>query len=75
LFNLLSNAVKFTDRGGVIVSGSIEDDQLHVAVADTGIGMRTEDMDRILSNSARWMPPMQGATKEPGWGWRYPRDW
>jgi len=48
LFNLLSNAVKFTDRGGVVVSGSIEDDQLHVAVADTGIGMRTEDMDRIF---------------------------
>lgn len=48
LFNLLSNAVKFTDRGGVVVSGSIESGQLHVAVADTGIGMRTEDMDRIF---------------------------
>ena len=48
LFNLLSNAVKFTDRGGVVVSGSIEDGRLHVAVADTGIGMRTEDMDRIF---------------------------
>lgn len=48
LFNLLSNAVKFTDSGRVVVSGSIEDGQLHVAVADTGIGMRTEDMDRIF---------------------------
>ncbi len=48
LFNLLSNAVKFTDRGGVVVSGSIESGQLHVAVTDTGIGMRTEDMDRIF---------------------------
>lgn len=48
LFNLLSNAVKFTDRGGVVVSGSIEGDRLHVAVADTGIGMRPEDMGRIF---------------------------
>ncbi|HUX64136.1 protoglobin domain-containing protein [Sulfuricella sp.] len=48
LFNLLSNAVKFTDSGGVVISGSIEGSQLHVAVADTGIGMRTEDMDRIF---------------------------
>ncbi len=48
LFNLLSNAVKLTDRGGVVVSGSIEDEHLHVAVADTGIGMRAEDMDRIF---------------------------
>jgi signal transduction histidine kinase len=48
LFNLLSNAVKFTDRGGVNVSAAIEDGQLHLAIADTGIGIRTEDMQRIF---------------------------
>lgn len=48
LFNLLSNAVKFTDRGGVTVSCAIEGDRLHVAVADTGIGIRPEDLSRIF---------------------------
>ena len=48
LFNLLSNAVKFTDRGEVTVSCSVEADQLHIAVADSGIGIRAEDMDRIF---------------------------
>lgn len=48
LFNLLSNAVKFTDHGGVSVSAAIEDGQLHLAIADTGIGIRPEDMQRIF---------------------------
>ncbi len=48
LFNLLSNAVKFTDHGGVTVTGAIEGDRLHVTVADTGIGLHPEDMDRIF---------------------------
>jgi signal transduction histidine kinase len=48
LFNLLSNAVKFTDRGEVNVSAAIEDGQLHLAIADTGIGIRPEDMQRIF---------------------------
>ncbi|HEX7971758.1 MAG TPA: HAMP domain-containing sensor histidine kinase [Thiobacillus sp.] len=48
LFNLLSNAVKFTDRGGVNVSAAIEDGQLHIAIADTGIGIKPEDMQKIF---------------------------
>jgi signal transduction histidine kinase len=48
LFNLLSNAVKFTDHGRVNVSAAIEDGQLHLAIADTGIGIRQEDMQRIF---------------------------
>jgi signal transduction histidine kinase len=48
LFNLLSNAVKFTDHGGVSVTAAIEDGQLHLAIADTGIGIRAEDMQRIF---------------------------
>ena len=48
LYNLLSNAVKFTDKGGVSVSAHIEDGSLHLTVADTGIGIRAEDMERIF---------------------------
>lgn len=48
LYNLLSNAVKFTDRGGVTVSAALEGERLHLAIADTGIGIRAEDMNRIF---------------------------
>jgi signal transduction histidine kinase len=45
LLNLMSNAVKFTPaRGSVTVSAAIEDGFAVIAVADTGIGMREEDV-------------------------------
>ena len=48
LFNLLSNAVKFTDSGDITLSAALENGQLHLSVADTGIGIREEDMSRIF---------------------------
>ena len=48
LYNLLSNALKFTDLGSVTVSAALEGGQLHLQVADTGIGIRAEDISRIF---------------------------
>ena len=50
LINLLSNAVKFTEPGGhVTVSGSVEGSgELVLRVADSGIGIRPEDVSRAL---------------------------
>jgi signal transduction histidine kinase len=48
LYNLLSNAVKFTDQGEITVSAQLENQQLHLTVSDTGIGIRAQDMDRIF---------------------------
>jgi signal transduction histidine kinase len=50
LLNLLSNAVKFTRPGGeVILRAQLSrEDELMLQVADTGIGMREEDLHRVL---------------------------
>jgi len=45
LLNLMSNAVKFTPAGGrVIVTAAVEAEGAVIAIRDTGIGMRQEDI-------------------------------
>ena len=48
--NLMSNAVKFTPEGGTVTISSGRDQfgGLTIMVADTGIGIATEDLPRIL---------------------------
>jgi signal transduction histidine kinase len=48
LLNLANNAVKFTDRGEVRISARVENDQLRVCVADTGIGIKPEQMAMLF---------------------------
>jgi len=51
LFNLLSNAIKFTDAGGritVSLCHDVDRDRLVLAVEDTGVGIRPEDLHRLF---------------------------
>jgi signal transduction histidine kinase len=48
LLNLLSNAIKFTGQGRVLVSIVPEPDAIRVSVADTGIGIREDDLARLF---------------------------
>jgi PAS domain S-box-containing protein len=50
LINLLSNAIKFTPAGGEIALRARLDGggRMHLTVADSGIGMRPEDIPRAL---------------------------
>jgi signal transduction histidine kinase len=47
-WNLLSNAIKFTGQGRVLVSVVPEPDTIRVSVADTGIGIREDDLARLF---------------------------
>jgi signal transduction histidine kinase/CheY-like chemotaxis protein/HPt (histidine-containing phosphotransfer) domain-containing protein/HAMP domain-containing protein len=54
LVNLLSNAVKFTEQGEVVVTVASGDgassppQELHFSVRDTGIGVPTDQMERLF---------------------------
>ncbi|MFI5229320.1 MAG: ATP-binding protein [Gemmatimonadales bacterium] len=47
LLNLLSNAVKFTNQGFVRLSVSCDDESILLAVSDSGVGIKPEEMDAI----------------------------
>ncbi|HEX5166121.1 MAG TPA: response regulator, partial [Thermomicrobiales bacterium] len=49
LYNLLSNAIKFTpDEGRVSVTTRQHDDGILLTVADTGIGIAADDLERVF---------------------------
>jgi signal transduction histidine kinase/ABC-type amino acid transport substrate-binding protein len=48
ILNLLNNALKFTEKGHVCVSCRSESDHYLLSVADTGIGIRQEDIPGLF---------------------------
>ena len=48
LLNLLSNAGRFTEHGGVRAQARQERDQIIVSVADTGPGIKADEIDEIF---------------------------
>ena len=49
LLNLLSNAVKFTPSGQVALSATRTGDQVSIRIADTGIGMTSDQVSRLFT--------------------------
>ena len=71
LFNLLSNAIKFTPDGGAItIHCGLESEgaQIRVSVTDTGIGIRTEDHERIFAEFEQVKHDIQDKTAGTGLG-------
>ncbi len=48
LINLISNAVKFTEKGHIKIEQKIIDGHLIISVADTGCGIREEDLNKLF---------------------------
>lgn len=48
LGNLLSNAIRYTQRGSVRVSCGRAGDELAIVVRDTGIGIPTDELDKVF---------------------------
>lgn len=67
LRNLLTNAIKFTPQGGsVTVTARSAGEAIEVGIADTGIGIATENLARLFQPDNRYV--RKGTDKERGSG-------
>ena len=66
LMNLLGNAVKFTDAGSIAVSVKPVGDQVEISIADTGMGIPSEDLPYIFEEFRQ--VERQGSTEKEGTG-------
>ncbi len=50
MYNLVGNAIKFTREGKVEIRAEEQDGMIHVKVSDTGIGIPSENQERIFES-------------------------
>ncbi|MEU8058131.1 ATP-binding response regulator [Microbispora bryophytorum] len=75
LRNLLSNALKFTEQGEVRLTAAVDPAMAEVVftVADTGVGIPPEHLERVFEEFFQVPGPLQLKTKGTGLGLPYAR--
>ncbi len=68
LYNLLSNAIKFTMEGSVVLTVTVQEDAVHFAVKDTGIGIPEHEQGRLFAAFERTERAKQLAIEGTGLG-------
>lgn len=69
LSNLVGNAVRFTDQGGwVALRAGVTGRQVRLSVADNGIGVAEEDLERILEGRLDGSPRRGADGRRQGLG-------
>ena len=68
LLNLLGNAVKFTERGYVQLAVSFTEDTVGIAVSDSGIGIRADDIPTLFDPFMQADPEKNRNTTGTGLG-------
>ncbi len=57
IFNLISNAVRYTNRGGLLVGCRTHGDDLRIEVWDTGVGIPSDQHEKIFGEFYRLGEP------------------
>jgi signal transduction histidine kinase/CheY-like chemotaxis protein len=68
LRNLISNALKFTERGSVRVTARRDGERIALSVEDTGIGIASDDFERVFEEFGQIESPLQKRVKGTGLG-------
>jgi len=68
LRNLLNNAIRYTAKGSVSLSTTVIDDCVEIAIADTGLGIRSEDQSRIFEEFVQLDNPSRDKDQGIGLG-------
>ncbi len=66
--NLISNAVKFTVSGSISIETSVVGDRVEIAVEDTGIGIKEEDIPKLFKSFVRLESPLRATVPGTGLG-------
>ncbi|THE08423.1 HAMP domain-containing histidine kinase [Microbacterium oleivorans] len=73
--NIISNAIKYSDRGTLRIAAAVDDDGwVAVTIADEGIGMSSDDVERVFTPYFRAQTVQEGGVPGTGLGMGIARD-